>query len=179
MLETLAWGVYRRIGKGSGARRIGVVPLFDARVDVSHLPGIADPAGATVERALPALGYTNVTQVHIGKTIRLIVDAADMSAARQRWSEMLRRLLANPVIEAYEITISTAHAVDLGDAVTVRIGVVQFPGHLVSSTSCSPSSNSVAGVPSCCGTATTPRTASTRSSCPAASRTATTCERVP
>ncbi|MGH9025629.1 MAG: phosphoribosylformylglycinamidine synthase subunit PurS, partial [Acidimicrobiia bacterium] len=30
---------------------------FEARIDVSHLPGIADPQGATVERALPALGY--------------------------------------------------------------------------------------------------------------------------
>ena len=55
---------------------------FDARVDVSHRPGIADPAGATVERALPALGYTNVTQVHIGTVITLVVDAADAEAAR-------------------------------------------------------------------------------------------------
>ena len=47
------------------------VPTFHAHIEVAHLPGIADPAGATVERALPALGYTNVSQVHIGKTIRL------------------------------------------------------------------------------------------------------------
>ena len=36
---------------------------FEAHVDVTHLPGILDPAGATVERALPALGYANVSQV--------------------------------------------------------------------------------------------------------------------
>jgi phosphoribosylformylglycinamidine synthase len=79
---------------------------YAVHVEVSHRPGIADPAGATVERALPALGYTNVEQVHIGKVIRLVVDAADAAAARTQVEEMCERLLANPVIESYEITIS-------------------------------------------------------------------------
>ncbi len=79
---------------------------YAARVDVSHRPGIADPAGATVERALPALGYTNVTQVHIGKVIRLVVEAPDADAARAQVDEMCERLLANPVIESYEVTIA-------------------------------------------------------------------------
>ena len=82
------------------------MPSFNVHVEVSHLPGIADPAGATVERALPALGYTNVAQVHIGKTIRLVVDAADADAARAQVNEMCERLLANPVIEAYEVTVA-------------------------------------------------------------------------
>jgi phosphoribosylformylglycinamidine synthase len=80
--------------------------VFEARVEVTHLPGIADPAGATVERALPALGYTNVSDVHIGKIIRLVVEAADASRAQAEVEEMCERLLANPVIEAYEVTIS-------------------------------------------------------------------------
>jgi phosphoribosylformylglycinamidine synthase len=79
---------------------------YAAHVEVSHRPGIADPAGATVERALPALGYTNVDRVHIGKVIRLVVDAADADAARAQVEEMCERLLANPVIESYEVTIS-------------------------------------------------------------------------
>ena len=79
---------------------------FGARVEVSHRPGIADPAGATVERALPALGYTNVTQVHIAKVITLTVDAADADAARAQVEEMCERLLANPVIESYEVSVS-------------------------------------------------------------------------
>jgi phosphoribosylformylglycinamidine synthase subunit PurS len=79
---------------------------FAARVEVTHRPGIADPAGATVERALPALGYTNVAQVHIGKVISLVVDATDAGAARTQVEEMCERLLANPVIESYEVTIS-------------------------------------------------------------------------
>lgn len=82
------------------------MPAFEARVDVTHLPGIADPAGATVERALPALGYTNVTQVHIGKTVRLVVDAPDAASARAQVEEMCERLLANPVIEAYSVIVT-------------------------------------------------------------------------
>ena len=78
---------------------------FVARIDVSHLPGVLDPQGATVERALPALGYHNVEEVSIGKTIRLVVDADTSDAARGQVDEMCRRLLANPVIEQYTISI--------------------------------------------------------------------------
>jgi len=79
---------------------------YEARVDVTHLPGIADPQGATVERALPALGYDNVFDVKIGKSIRLVVDAPDEAAARAQVEEMCERLLANPVIEGYAIELS-------------------------------------------------------------------------
>jgi phosphoribosylformylglycinamidine synthase len=79
---------------------------FEARIDVSHLPGILDPQGATVERALPALGYDNVTQVSVGKSIRLVVDAESEDAARAQVDEMCHRLLANPVIEAFTVTVS-------------------------------------------------------------------------
>lgn len=78
---------------------------FEARVDVTHLPGVLDPQGATVERALPALGYDNVSEISIGKTIRLVVDAADARAARAQVEEMCERLLANPVIEAYAVSV--------------------------------------------------------------------------
>ncbi len=82
------------------------MPRYEAKVDVTHLPGVADPAGATVERALPALGYTNVAEVKIGKSIHLQIDAADLAAAEEQVLEMCERILANPVIEAYSVTIS-------------------------------------------------------------------------
>ena len=82
------------------------MPRYEARIDVTHLPGIADPAGATVERALPALGYSNVSEVRIGKQIRLVVEAADAAGAAAEVDEMCRRLLANPVIEAYDVTLT-------------------------------------------------------------------------
>ena len=75
-------------------------------VEVQLRAGVADPQGATIERALPALGYTNVGDVHIGKTIRLVVDAPDAASARDQVQEMCERLLANPVIEAYEVVIT-------------------------------------------------------------------------
>jgi phosphoribosylformylglycinamidine synthase len=79
---------------------------FEARIDVTHLPGISDPQGATVEKALPALGYTNVSEVKIGKTIRLVIESDDEHAARAQVDEMCHRLLANPVIEAFDISLS-------------------------------------------------------------------------
>jgi phosphoribosylformylglycinamidine synthase subunit PurS len=79
---------------------------YEARVEITHLPGIADPQGATVERSLPALGYDNVWNVRIGKSIRLVIDAPDEPAARAQADEMCHRLLANPVIEAYEIELT-------------------------------------------------------------------------
>jgi phosphoribosylformylglycinamidine synthase PurS subunit len=78
---------------------------FEAQVEVTHLPGVLDPQGATVERALPALGYTNVSDVRIGKSIRLVVDAVDADAARVQVDEMCHRILANPVIEAFTVTV--------------------------------------------------------------------------
>jgi phosphoribosylformylglycinamidine synthase PurS subunit len=82
------------------------VSTYEARIDVAHLPGVLDPQGATVERALPALGYHNVGEVSIAKTIRLVIDAPSAEAARDQVDEMCRRLLANPVIEQYTIEIT-------------------------------------------------------------------------
>jgi len=81
--------------------------MFEARVEVTHRPGIADPAGATVERALPALGYDNVTEVSIAKTIRLALDAPSESDAREQVDAMCKQLLANPVIERYTVEVAS------------------------------------------------------------------------
>jgi phosphoribosylformylglycinamidine synthase subunit PurS len=68
-----------------------------ARVLVRPKAGILDPQGQAVERALPALGFTDVHNVRIGRLIELEVD--DPS----RLEEMCERLLANPLIEDYEV----------------------------------------------------------------------------
>jgi phosphoribosylformylglycinamidine synthase subunit PurS len=68
-----------------------------ARVLVRPKAGILDPQGQAVERALPALGFTGVSNVHIGRLIELDVDDAG------RLGEMCEQLLANPLIEDYEI----------------------------------------------------------------------------
>ena len=78
---------------------------FVASVNVMLKPGIADPQGQTIEGALPVLGYTGVRGVRVGKRIELELEAADESEAHKRVVEMCDKLLANPVIESYEVTI--------------------------------------------------------------------------
>lgn len=78
---------------------------FDVHVEVRLRPGIADPEGATIERALPALGFDGVSDVRVGKSIRFVVDAADGAAARGGVEDLCRRFLTNPVIEDAVISI--------------------------------------------------------------------------
>ena len=59
--------------------------------------GILDPQGQTVERALPALGFEGVSNVHVGRLVELDIEDAT------RVPEMCEKLLANPLIEDYEI----------------------------------------------------------------------------
>jgi phosphoribosylformylglycinamidine synthase len=70
---------------------------------VSLKPGLLDPQGKAVEAALPALGWTNVTGVRVGKHIELTVEATSDEQARAQVEEMAVRLLSNPVIETFRI----------------------------------------------------------------------------
>ena len=68
-----------------------------ARVLIRPKEGILDPQGQAVERALPALGFEGVANVHVGRLVEL--DAPDESQV----AAMCEQLLANPLIEDYEI----------------------------------------------------------------------------
>ena len=72
---------------------------FSVDVLVTLKAGLADPQGKAVESALPALGWTNVSGVRVGKHVRLEIDAASEDAVRGQVAEMNDRLLSNPVIE--------------------------------------------------------------------------------
>ena len=78
---------------------------FPVLVEISLRPGIADPQGATIERALPALGFEGVADVQVGKAIRLTIEATDAEDARSRVRQLCDRLLANPVIENAAVTV--------------------------------------------------------------------------
>lgn len=83
---------------------------FSVRVEVTLRDGIADPAGSTIERTLPALGFEGVSGVRVGKSIRFEIEAVDEASARSEVEAMCERFLTNPVIEnsAVEITESGA-----------------------------------------------------------------------
>jgi phosphoribosylformylglycinamidine synthase len=70
---------------------------------VSLKPGLLDPQGKAVEASLPALGWTNVRGVRVGKHIELTVEADGAEAARAQVEELANRLLSNPVIETFRI----------------------------------------------------------------------------
>ena len=73
-----------------------------ATVLVRPKAGILDPQGAAVESALEHLGFS-VSGARVGKVVDLEVDAADEAAARAEVERMCEQLLANPLIESYEI----------------------------------------------------------------------------
>jgi len=68
-----------------------------ARVLIRPKEGILDPQGQAVERALPALGFEGASEVRVGRMVELEVEDAS------RLDEMCERLLANPLIEDYEV----------------------------------------------------------------------------
>jgi phosphoribosylformylglycinamidine synthase len=68
-------------------------------------PGILDPQGEAVRGGLDHLGFA-VREARVGRLIDLDVDAASADEARAAAEEMCRQLLANPLIESYEIEIA-------------------------------------------------------------------------
>lgn len=70
---------------------------------VSLKEGLLDPEGKTIQDSLPAMGWTNVSEVRVGKHVELIVDAATEEEATTLAQDIARRLLSNPVIEDFRI----------------------------------------------------------------------------
>jgi phosphoribosylformylglycinamidine synthase subunit PurS len=70
-----------------------------ARVLIRPKAGILDPQGEAVQRALPALGFADVSNVHVGRLVELdVVDPDELES-------MCEKLLANPLIEDYEVQL--------------------------------------------------------------------------
>lgn len=81
---------------------------FSVVVEVSLRPGISDPEGATIERALPALGFRGITRLQTGKVFRFEVDAANEAEALATASSIADRLLSNPVIEQSTVRVEVS-----------------------------------------------------------------------
>jgi phosphoribosylformylglycinamidine synthase subunit PurS len=75
-----------------------------ATVLVRPKPGILDPQGEAVESSLRQLGFP-VAEARVGRLVDLELEAGDAEEARAKLAEMCERLLANPLIESYEIEL--------------------------------------------------------------------------
>ncbi|MGB0679757.1 MAG: phosphoribosylformylglycinamidine synthase subunit PurS [Polyangiales bacterium] len=79
--------------------------MIKVQVAVRLKADVLDPQGDAVRRALTSLGLTAAKKVRVGKLIELDIDAADSAAAKAKAQDMGRRLLANPVIEDFEVSV--------------------------------------------------------------------------
>lgn len=79
---------------------------YTVQVTVMPLKELLDPQGKAVMGGLSNLGLNNIQDVRIGKNITLQVEAATTDAARQAAEDAARKLLANPVMEYFEIAVS-------------------------------------------------------------------------
>ena len=74
-----------------------------ALVHVTLKPDVLDPQGKAIHRASTSLGYGAVQSVRQGKLFEVTLDAADEGQARSQLEDLCNKLLANPVIEDYEV----------------------------------------------------------------------------
>jgi phosphoribosylformylglycinamidine synthase PurS subunit len=79
-----------------------------ATVLVRPKQGILDPQGQAVESSLRQLGFS-VGEARVGRVVDLEVDSTDPASARAEVERMCEQLLANPLIESYEIELGEAH----------------------------------------------------------------------
>ena len=77
-----------------------------ARVEVSFRPGVLDPEAQAIHRALGGMGFAGVRNVRRSKIIEVELAASDRPSAQAQLEAMCQRLLANPVIETYRISLA-------------------------------------------------------------------------
>jgi len=80
--------------------------LYRAKVLIKRRPSILDPQGKAVEIGAQNLGLTNIKNTRIGKYIEFDVDTKDKAEAEKEVSNYCDKLLANPIMEDYEFTLS-------------------------------------------------------------------------
>ena len=79
--------------------------MFQVEIRVVPRRGILDPQGKAVHGALSSLGFGGVQEVHVGRLIRLELDAESEADAEQQAIAMCRQILANPVTEDFEVEV--------------------------------------------------------------------------
>ncbi len=85
--------------------------MFKATINVTLKKSVLDPQGQTVLHALSTLGFKEARDLRVGKFFELTVDEADKARAEARIREMCDKLLINPVIEEYSLSLREEKAV--------------------------------------------------------------------
>lgn len=80
--------------------------MLNARVKIKLKPGVLDPQGTAIRNSLHTLGFSGVEDVRIGKFIEIRMEDGDRRDAVKNLEKMCDQLLANPVIESYEIELA-------------------------------------------------------------------------
>lgn len=78
---------------------------FKAKVEVKLKPVVLDPQGKAVLSALHNLGFSDITDTRVGKLIELKINEENREKAEEKIEQVCKKLLANPVIEDYNILI--------------------------------------------------------------------------
>ena len=81
---------------------------FTAKINVMPLKALLDPQGKTVTASMKRINLPEIDNVRIGKHITLEIDAADQAAAEQKVEDTCKKLLANPIMEFYEYSVTKA-----------------------------------------------------------------------
>ena len=79
---------------------------FRAEINVMPLKALLDPQGKAVTNSLKNIGFSEITNVRIGKHITLEIEEVNEEKAMERINEACNKLLANPIMEGYEYTIT-------------------------------------------------------------------------
>ncbi len=82
--------------------------IWLARAHITLKPLVNDPPGLAIRGALLQLGYSTVESVRAGKYFEVRLDADSAETARARVVEMCQKLLANPVIEDFQVEVESA-----------------------------------------------------------------------
>lgn len=78
---------------------------FIAEINVMPLKALLDPQGKAVTHSMKNIGFTEVSNVRIGKHITLEIEAASKEKAMERVNEACNKILSNPIMEGFDYTL--------------------------------------------------------------------------
>ncbi|MBU4346879.1 MAG: phosphoribosylformylglycinamidine synthase subunit PurS [Candidatus Omnitrophica bacterium] len=82
--------------------------MLEVEIYITLKKTVSDPQGLTIKHALESLGYQNLEEVRVGKLVTIKLSSKDKKEAKQKLDEMCQKLLANPIIEDYNLKIKEA-----------------------------------------------------------------------